>query len=240
MHTITPDERSNMLHALGLTPPASGPAYRNRFWTDPESDDAKIWAPLVGEGLAVVGPPRRGYAGMVCFMVTVAGMDALGVFDRSGLDRHEIPTRETWNPQPEPPAQPDTSVDIVTDDPRATPPPKKAPQRPERVTISRGIDHLTIKGTLPLGIEMFVNRAGSVRVAGIPPHWSQRGPNPIPYGRSLVLVGRLRASDPKPDPVNPLNERRVDAFIGERVAHDEDAQTETQADAPIAAAAEAR
>lgn len=86
---ITDTQRDHMMHALGLNQVGAKRAYRNRFWTDVDGQDGTDWGALVSAGLAVVSPPRAAYGGMVCFSVTDAGLDALGVVDRSGLDARE-------------------------------------------------------------------------------------------------------------------------------------------------------
>ncbi len=89
MSAITPAQRENMLHALGLNQAGVTKPYRNRFWTDADGEDGKIWAPLVAAGLAWRGPPRAAYSGMCMFAVTDRGLAALGITDLSGLQENE-------------------------------------------------------------------------------------------------------------------------------------------------------
>lgn len=85
MSEITAALRDHMLHATGRT---SHP-YRNFYWTDPDSDDARDWAPAVDAGLAWRSKPQAGFGGMVMFAVTDAGFEALGITDLSGLEPRE-------------------------------------------------------------------------------------------------------------------------------------------------------
>lgn len=89
MIELTEIERAKMKHALGLG--VSERAYRNRYFTPPDSADGKIWEGLVARGLAFKVQSGDPYAGgNVHYWISKAGLDAYGLDDRSMLEGYEL------------------------------------------------------------------------------------------------------------------------------------------------------
>lgn len=77
--SITSDLLHILQHSLGVDKYGDGEQYRNRFVTNPDSEDGKKCVELVKKGYMRDYGPQSLYDGLHCYCVTPSGIDAVAI-----------------------------------------------------------------------------------------------------------------------------------------------------------------